>query len=152
MPSPGAFNDFAHVRKLGRPGKFLANLVACRHEHGRIAGAAGRGVRTYRSTGYLPCRIDDFFDGKTFAVTQIVKAAAAVKRAQSQDVRLRKINDMDIIAHARPVAGRVIISKNGNLFAFSERDLQNERDEVKLRAVLLPCCAICAARTVRARR
>src|SRR6516165_5351229 len=123
VPLPCALDNFAHMRKSRRPAKFLANLIAGRHEHRGIAGTPRRGVHAYRSTGYFACRINDLFDGETFAVTQIVKAAAAVKRAQSKYVRLRKINDMDIIAYARPVAGRVVISKNGNLFAFSEGNL-----------------------------
>src|SRR6516225_4639785 len=136
VPLPRAFDDFAHMGKSGRPAKLVANLVAGGHEHSGIAATARRGVRAYRSAGYLARCIDDLFDGKTFAITQIVKPAAPIEGTQSQYVRLRKIYDMDIIAYARPIAGRVVISKNGNLFALSERDLEDEWDDVKLRVMV----------------
>ena len=63
--------------------------------------------------------------------------ATPLQGAQSQYVRLREVDHMDIIAHTRPVAGWVIIAKNGNHFAFGECDLQNQRDEVKLRVMVL---------------
>src|SRR5215472_3314355 len=110
-----------------RRAKFLANFIACRHQYGGIPSPARRDVRADRSAGYLTCRIDDLLNGEPLAVAKIVKAAAALEGVQSQDMRPRKIDDMDIIANARPITGRVVISKNGDLFALSERNLQNER-------------------------
>jgi hypothetical protein len=44
VPLPCAFNNLAHVRELGYPAKFLANLVAGCNKHGGIAGTARSSV------------------------------------------------------------------------------------------------------------
>jgi hypothetical protein len=59
-------------------------------------------------------------------------------------VRLREINDMDIIAHAGPVTCRVVFAENGNLLALAERDLENERDQVKLGVVIFAARGRCS--------
>ena len=51
---------------------------------------------------------------------------------------LRKINNVDIIAHAGPVPCWVVLTENGDLLALAECDLENERDQVKLRLVVFP--------------
>lgn len=95
MPAPRAFNNFAYVRILWHPAEFFAYFVAGRHKHGEIAWPARGNVSADRSTGYRARRIDDFFNGEPFAVTQIVKAAAALQGAQRQYVRLREIVKYD---------------------------------------------------------
>ena len=52
-----------------------------------------------------------------------------VESAQRQNVCLRKIDDMDIITHAGPVARRVIFAENGDLLALAECDLTGRVSE-----------------------
>ena len=51
---------------------------------------------------------------------------------------------MDIIAHAGPVTCRVVFTENGNLLALAERDLENERDHVKLGVVIFAARGRCS--------
>src|SRR5271166_5598499 len=144
VPPPCAFDDFVHVRELRHPAEFLANLIAGRNKHGGIAGTARPDVCADCSTRYLACSIDNLLDRKAFTIAQIVKAAATVESAQRQNMRLREINDVDIIAHASPVTCRVVFAENGDLLALAERDLENERDQVELRVVIFTPCGRCA--------
>src|SRR5580692_5385755 len=67
-------------------------------------------------------------------------AAAFLHCAQSENMRLSKIDHMDIISHTGSVECWVVISKDRNAFALLHSHLENERDEVEFRCVIFTPC------------
>ena len=50
---------------------------------------------------------------------------------------IREIDHVDVVTQARSVRRRIVLAKDRDMVAFSERHLQNERDEMRLRRVIL---------------
>lgn len=75
--------------------------------------------------------------GVTRAVAQVAAARAElVNRLQRQQVRLGEFCHMDVVAHTCAVAGGVVVAEDGDMWAMSERHLQHQRDQVRLRVVV----------------
>ena len=55
---------------------------------------------------------------------------------------ISEIDDVDVVAQARAVRRRIVIAEDRDVIALAERDLENERDEVRLRIVILTDGAI----------
>jgi len=92
VPSPCAFDDFAHMRELRYPTKFLTNLVAARNKHGGIAGPGRPNLRADRSTRYLARGIDDLLDSESFTrsstcVCQLARPNIGIFRGLLEDIR-----------------------------------------------------------------
>src|ERR1700736_4332179 len=110
VPAPGAFDDLPNIRKLRYPAKFLPNFAAGGNQHRRIARSARPDFRMDLLPRYLARGIDHFLDGESLPIAQIVHAAATVQRAECQNVRLREIQQMNIIADTGAVARRIVSS------------------------------------------
>src|SRR6202030_611238 len=76
-------------------------------------------------------------DGESLAIAKVVDAAAAIQRPERQNVRLREIKQMNIIADTGTVARWIVRSKNEDFFAFAHCHLENNRNQMKLRIVIL---------------
>lgn len=82
---------------------------------------------------------DDFEDRVALSRPQ-VEAARVGARAevfQGSNVCRRDIRHVDIVADTGTVAGRVVVSKDHDFFAASHGHLENERDQVAFRFVVL---------------
>src|SRR6202043_4028267 len=122
-----AFDDRANMRKLGEPSQFFTNLAAGGDQHRWVAIPARTNLGTDLLARFFSCGVDYFLDGETFPVAQIIKAASTVKRAERQNVRLREIHHVNIVAYTRAVPGRIVSPKNERFFAFAQCDLKHNR-------------------------
>jgi hypothetical protein len=67
-------------------------------------------------TGHLACRFNDFTHSKALAVPQIVATLTQpVERFHGQNVSTRQIKNVDVITHTRPITGRIVITKYGDI-------------------------------------
>jgi hypothetical protein len=55
---------------------------------------------------------------------------------------VRQIGNMDVIADAGAVVRRIILAEDFNMRAFPRRDIENQRDQVRFRIVILAQMAI----------
>src|SRR5215469_8723324 len=88
---------------------------------------------------YLAGRFNDFPHRVSISIAKV----ECVKRIfvevlQSSNVRPGEIDDVRVIANTGPVARRIIVTVNRNLFALTESDLQHQRNEMALGLVRLP--------------
>ena len=64
-------------------------------------------------------------------------AAARLDRLQGEEVGLRQVVDVDVVADARPVGRRVVGAEHLDGRAAAQRGLEDERDQVRLGVVVL---------------
>jgi len=114
MPFPGAKDD---VSERGKPG-FQPSSV-------RIFSLAA--TSTPRSDldrdcmpGDLAGGLDVLFHRESLTVAQIVGATALLQRGQGQDVRLGKIADVNVVAHAGAVGRWVVVDENAEVLALTK--------------------------------
>ena len=102
-----------------------------------LGGSPGR--RGFSTAGiFLPVTFSHIWmtcaDGVAVAVAQIVKALLA--RSEGEDVRLREVNDVDVIADAGAVGRGIIGAVNFALCGLAKRDLEDVGDEMSFDAVM----------------
>src|ERR1700722_8891321 len=112
MPAPSAFDNCANMREFWFPAKFLANLAASGHQDRGIAFTARPDFRLDLFPGDLTGRINYFLNGKPLAIAQVVVSTTTVECTQRQNVRLRKVHDVNVVADAGPIPRRIVSSKN----------------------------------------
>src|ERR1017187_8964467 len=134
---PGVGDDGAQVGILRGPTQAVAELLTAGHQTGGIAFAA----RTH-DVGYFPAgdflhRADHLHDAAAGAGAdvELVARAAVQQVLDGQDVRLREIADVDVIADAGAVRGGVVVAENGDGLAGFD-GTEDERDQVRLGRVL----------------
>ena len=110
MPFPGGGDDVFQFRIFRLPAQLLDGLVRCGHQPGRVAGAARFFHRRNFFAAHLFAHLDDLADGVAVAVAQVVKALLA--RREGEDVRLREVNGVDVIADAGAVGRGIIRAVN----------------------------------------
>src|SRR6478609_5692747 len=110
MPCPRGGDDVFELRILRLPTEFGIGLGGGGDEFGRIARATRLLDRWNLHAGDLFAHLDDFLHGVTVAVAEVVETSLA--RREAEDVRLREIHDVDVIADARAVRGRIIRAVN----------------------------------------
>ena len=129
-PSPGMH----HLgRKVGIP-RLPAKLVA------RAGGVGNKGRRIARpprtdpdrksAAGDLPDAGDQLANGPAAPGAEIERRTlcAVEQCAYCVDVSIGEIGHMDIIAHASAIGGRIIITVNCEVCAFSRCRVEQERD------------------------
>src|SRR5439155_13995436 len=82
----------------------------------------------FASRNDLPHRV-------AIAVAEIVEALLA--RRETEDVRLREVQDVDVVTDASAVGCRVIRAVNLDARRLAERHFEDIRDEVRLQAMML---------------
>ena len=87
--------------------------------------------------GHLPCNLDDLQIAESPAVAKVVGATALVESAQREDVRACQVDDVDVVAHAGAIRGRVVIAEDREVRCLAQRDAEDERDDVRLGQVML---------------
>ena len=106
MPRPRGFHDVLQLGILRTPAEFVESFVRRRHELRRIASAPRLFYRRDFFTGDFLAHRDNFLHRVAIAVAKVEEAALA--RLQAEDVRLRQIFDVNVIADARSVRRRII--------------------------------------------
>ena len=140
-PVPGVGDHGLQGRLLRRPAELSLDLLAGRDEYRRVPGAA-RGCDSLDGTaGAAPGRLDDLPDGESGAVAEVVDAVLSGLRfaggLQRQEVRASQILDVDVVADGGAVGGRVVGAEDFHGFSLPEGGLEDQRDQVRLRLVIL---------------
>ena len=90
-----------------------SSRIAFSAEATSLGGSPGRrGFSTAGNffAGHFFAHLNDLPHGIAIAVAEVVKSGLA--RLQAQDVRLREVKDVDVIADARAVGRRIIRAEN----------------------------------------
>src|SRR5882672_7160398 len=130
MPLPGRRYDLLQLRKLRLPAQFLPGLVRRGYKARRIAWTARLLGGFYFLAGHLLAHLDHFTHGIAIAVAEVVEALFA--RRQREQVRLRQVHDVNIVADAGAIGRRIVRPENLALRRLAERDLEHVRDQVRL--------------------
>src|SRR4051812_19434116 len=135
---PGVPDDAGQVGVLRRPPQVRPDPVAGGDELRRVPAPPRPHLDRHGGTGDLPDGVHDLLHGEAGAVAEVVDAVFAGGRCrQGQQVRVGEVLDVDVVADAGAVRGRVVLAVDGEVVARARRDLQRDRDEVGLRGVPL---------------
>src|SRR5271155_5387240 len=104
MPCPRSRNNVFEFWKFWFPAEFTNGLFGGRNEFWWIAWTALFFNRRNFFAGDFFAHLNDLFDGIAIAISQIIKSGFA--RRESENMRLRQILDVDVIADARAVGRR----------------------------------------------
>ncbi len=104
----------------------------------RVAGAAAGDHDRDLAAGDPLDRLDHLVDREAAAVAQVAdQVLARLRRVQGQQVRVGQVRDVDVVADAGAVRGRVVVAVDRDVLALPERGLEDQRDQVRLRVVPL---------------
>src|SRR6476469_5520015 len=135
---PCVADDDLQVDVFRLPAELVAGAVARRHKRGWIAGAAVLDLGGNGVTGDLPAGLDDLSNREPCATAEVVDAVAAgLGVFEGEQVCLGEVGDVDVVADAGAVGGRVVLAVDVDRRALTEGDLQDQRDEVGLGRVAL---------------
>ena len=140
MPHPRGPDDLFKPRVRTLPLQRALGLLRRGDEDSGIAAPAPGlrdGDRTSRDGAN---HIDDLPDGVPRPVAQIVRLAPALSlhdAFEGANVGRSEIGHMDVVADARPVGRGIVGSEDRRPVPTSERDVQQDRNEVRLRVVML---------------
>src|SRR5215469_8108339 len=101
MPSPGALDDGVQRLELRSPTKLGLDFFRRGDESWRVPRSTRFFDGVDLSTSDFTACIDHLADARTPTRTKIVKSA--FRRLQSENVRPRKIDNMDVIADASAI-------------------------------------------------
>src|SRR5580698_1374536 len=84
--------------------------------------------------GHSPSRFHYFAHGKTVAIAKVINHPVAfIERVECQEMCLREVLHMDVVANRGPVLGGVILAKNLDIGASAESHVENEWNQMRLR-------------------
>ena len=87
---------------------------------------------TARSLNYLT-------HGEALAITKVIDHAVFfLERRKRQQVGIREVADVNIVAYAGAIRRRIIGSVNPNTLPSAQRNVQDQRDQVRLRFMRFP--------------
>src|SRR6185369_11335379 len=69
--------------------------------------------------------------------SEVVDRAPLAQNVERENVRPRQIDHMNVIANARPIRRRIVVTEDLYMSAFPGRCLQRDRDDVSLRIMIL---------------
>jgi len=138
VEGPGVGDDLAQVG-LGRvPAQLAARLVGGGERGGGVASAPGRQLDRDRMAGHLAGRVDDLLVAVTVAVSEVVDLVLArPDRRQGEQVGGGQVRDVDVVADAGAIRGRVVVAIQQQLVALPVGHLEDDGDQVAFRAVPL---------------
>src|SRR6266436_7960343 len=88
--------------------------------------------------GYTANSFDHFANAISAAGTEIVDELVALAQSiEHPDMRAGEIAHMNVITDAGAIRGGIVGAENRDVFALSERDLQREGNQVRLRHMVL---------------
>src|SRR5215211_6457351 len=137
-PGPGVGDHGLQLRLLGLPTEVGLDLLARGHEHGWVPRPPRRLDGVYALASDAPGGFDDLPDGEACAVAKVVDAVLSWPgRLERQQMGAAEIFDVDVVAYGGAVACRVVGAEDLHGRAL-RRGLEDERDQVRLRMVVLP--------------
>src|SRR5205085_1084422 len=98
------------------PAQLLTGAFRGGDELRRIAGTARLLHGADRVAGNFAGYLDDLSDRKAAPIAQVigVPPLAAAKLFHPQNMRVRQVADVDVVAHARPITRRVVSAEDPN--------------------------------------
>lgn len=119
------------MRVLGRPVKFTADFFGAGDEGGGIAGAPGGFDEGNIAAGNAAGGGEDFKDAEADAGAEIVDALIGVlEGVEDEEVRLREIVDMDVVANTGAVRRGIVGAEDRNRAGCLESGAENVWDEM----------------------
>lgn len=142
-PLPSRVDDLIEVGDLWLPAEFVLCPVRRCDQYRRVAGTA---VASF-DWNFLSCDppggIDHFADRKLAAGTEVVAASVAgLNCVDGQNVCFAQIFNVNIVANAGAVFGRVIGAENSDAMAAAQCRLQGDWNEVGFRIVIFSQTAV----------
>src|SRR5215203_4807184 len=110
LPGERLGDDLAQIVALRPPAELGADAVGARHDRRRVAGPPARDHDREIDARDLLHHVDDLEDRVALAVAAVEgqALAAAAQVFEGDHVGVGKVADLDIVAHARAVLGRII--------------------------------------------
>src|SRR5215510_2203544 len=118
MPGPGAGDDFVQVIVLRLPAEFTFDLFRRSNQDRRISGPARLFDGWDAVSRDLSRGLDHLADGITVAASKIVDHLVPVLEIfKRKQVRRHEIRDVDVVADAASIRGRIIGAENADRLA-----------------------------------
>src|SRR5215210_979036 len=137
-PGPGVGDHGLELGLLWLPTKIGPDPLARGHERGWVPRSSRRLDSIYAPARYAAGGFDDLPDGEACSVAQVVGAVLSwFGRLERQQMGAAEVLDVDVVAYGAAVARRVVGAEDLHRGAFS-CGLEDERDQVRLRIVVLP--------------
>ena len=139
VPLPRAGDDLVQLGKPRLPSELGLDLLRTRHEHRRIARPSLTFLNNDRPSRHAAHRLDHLEHGESLAIADVIDQPALrlAQRAQRQQVRLRKIAHMDVVPDAGSVLGRIVPPEDLDVRPPSQRHIENQWNQVRLRLMRL---------------
>src|SRR5256885_8488230 len=134
MPFPRALDNGVKRLELWSPAKLVLNFFRGRDKARRIAGSARLFNRVDLSPGDLAAGRDHLPNTGAASCTEVVESAGSC--AKRQNVRTRKIDNMDVVANTRSIGRFVISTVNFKIRFLAQRDLQHGGNQMCLRPMI----------------
>src|ERR1035437_448805 len=110
VPGPGGADNGFELGVFGLPTQLTDCLLRGGDQPRRVAGAPRLLDGRDRFAGYLLTSANDFADGIAIAVAQVIEALPSWR--QAEDMRLRQVQDVNVIPDARAVGRGIIGAEN----------------------------------------
>ena len=121
MPFPGALDNCVEGLELRFPTKFPLDSLRGSDEPGRVAWSARFFDRVNFSSSDFAAGFDYFSNARTATRAEVVTTGGGF--AESQNMRLGEIEDVNVIANTGSIRRVVIGSVNFDIRSFTERYL-----------------------------
>ena len=135
MPSPGALDDRLQRLKGRLPAELAFNFFGRGKEPGRVAGASRLFDAVDLSSGDFTAGRNHFANAGATTRAEIIEFTSG--RAQRQNVRQRKIDNVDVIANAGAVRRLIIGAVNFHVRLLAERDFEHIRNQMRFDPMVL---------------
>src|SRR5215467_12454878 len=134
MPMPGAADDVVQFWPFGFPPEFPNRFLRRSHQLWRVTGTTRLFHDRNLFAGDSLARLNYLPDGITIAVAEVVKSLSTC--CEPQDVSLRQIGNMNVIANAGSVGGWIVGAEQFAVRGMSQGHFQDVGDQVRLPAVV----------------
>src|SRR5438874_694005 len=121
VPLPRAANDTLQVGIAWLPAQLCTNPCRGGDQYRWVARPARPDFVGYGVASHVARNRDHLFVTEALPIAQIVGPAALVQRSQRQDVRLRQIDDVDIVAHTGTIRRGIVIAEEREGVALAQR-------------------------------
>ena len=140
-------DDGRQVVVAGLPAELRANEVRFRHHLDGVAAPPRSDPALEIAPGDLLDRVEHLLDRVAAAVAAIDDEVfpAGAQVAKRCEVRPHQIGDVDVVAHAGPVHGRIVVAEDLDEGADAERGLGRDLDEQRRLRGRLPVSALGSA-------
>ena len=129
------------VRSIGKgrpPAQLAADRLVVGDQRGDVAWPPGPDHGRDRVAGHHPRHLDHLAHRIALADAQIEgHPALLVERLERQNVGVGQVGDVDVVADAGTVRGRIVVAIDLDVRALAQGHLEHERDQVGLGPMVL---------------